>query len=115
MDMPCRRRTAISTLNSNVSISSSLKTASFTHGGSVLHWQRGIFTSVLTAKVLGCIKYYFNILDDDVAENVLEIHRNQMNHNGNPYYYILAEDKELSEQRDAVQRLLMQLNDCMKD
>ncbi|EAA8668809.1 outer membrane porin, OprD family [Salmonella enterica subsp. diarizonae] len=41
--MPCRRRTAISTLNSNVSIGSSLKTASFTHGGSVLHWHVGHF------------------------------------------------------------------------
>ncbi|MCP1107191.1 hypothetical protein M6G53_17605, partial [Serratia nevei] len=36
-------RTAISTLNSNVSIGSSLKTASFTPGGSELHWHVGHF------------------------------------------------------------------------
>ncbi|STR94727.1 Helix-turn-helix domain [Hafnia alvei] len=67
------------------------------------------------AKVLGYPEYYFYIVDDDVAENILEIHRNRMNPKDNPHYYILAENKKLREQRDEVQRLLRQLNDCIKD
>ncbi|MFB2962266.1 hypothetical protein ACE1BM_21600, partial [Aeromonas jandaei] len=48
---------AISTLNSNVSIGSSLKTASFTPGGSHLHWHVGHFC-------IGTNKYTLNLAMD---------------------------------------------------
>lgn len=86
----------------------------------ISNYEAGRFTPpfdfiLRVAKVLGYPEYYFYTVDDDVAKNILENHRKVMNCNDNPHYHILIENKKLREQRDEVQRLLSQLNDCMKD
>lgn len=82
----------------------------------ISNYEAGRFTPpfdfiIRVAKILGYPEYYFYIVDDDVAKNILDSHRNLMSFKDN----LLIENKKLREQRDKIQELLKQLNDYLKD
>lgn len=70
---------------------------------------------VKIAKVLNCPEYYFYILDDEVAQNVLIAHRNKTSPSLNPDYDKDETIRKLKEQRDDARKLLSKLSDCLKD
>lgn len=48
---------------------------------------------VKIARLLDYPEYYFYTVDDDMAKNMLEVHRNRVNPEENLQYYTLEENK----------------------
>lgn len=70
---------------------------------------------VKIARLLDYPEYYFYTVDDDMAKNMLEVHRNRVNPEENLQYYTLEENKKLRKQNEEARKLLKQLNECLKD
>ena len=69
---------------------------------------------VKIANTLNYPEYYFYTIDDDLALDLLEMHRNRTNPKTNKFYNSLLEERKLTKKVDEAKRLATELIECLK-
>lgn len=68
---------------------------------------------VKIAQVLDYPEYYFYTLDDDLAKNLLEMHRKRMNPKENSFHSSVIEEKRLAEKINEAKKKVNELIDIL--
>ncbi|AIM24279.1 MULTISPECIES: helix-turn-helix domain-containing protein [Serratia] len=68
---------------------------------------------VKIANLLDYPEYYFYTIDDDLASDLLEMHRNRTNPSKNEFYSSVIEEKKLAKKVEDAKRLAIEIIDCL--
>nr|WP_079450635.1 helix-turn-helix transcriptional regulator [Serratia marcescens] len=68
---------------------------------------------VKIANLLDYPEYYFYTIDDDLASDLLEMHRNRTNPSKNKFYSSVIEEKKLAKKVEDAKRLAIEIIDCL--
>ena len=69
---------------------------------------------VKIAQILDYPEYYFYTLDDDLAKNLLEMHRKRMNPKENSFHSSVIEEKRLTEKINEAKKKINEIIDILE-